>query len=154
MIIMKQDLVSYSHGVGRLYAHIRFKTKYCHKVFEKEPDFREECEKIFYDIAKDNNIDIGIPGFDDNHMHMIVDIGLKSIPEIKKLFKGTSGRKLFRQFPEVKKKYFWGSGLWARSIYFYGVGRDKESMERYMEKQKFFKRKLPKQQTILTRFAA
>ena len=70
------------------------------------------------------------------------------------LFKGTSGRKLFQQFPEVKKKYFWGSGLWARSIYFYGVGRDKESMEKYMEKQKFFNRKLPKHQTTLGKFAS
>jgi hypothetical protein len=78
---MKQDLISYSHGVGRLYAHIRFKIKYCHKVFEKEPEFRYACEKLFYEIAYQNQIDI---------------------------------------------EYFWGSGLWARSIYFYGVGRDKK----------------------------
>ena len=114
---MKQNLVKYGHGIGRLYAHIRFKTKYTHKVFEKEPEFRAACEKIFYKIAEDNKIDIGIPGFDDNHMHMVVDIGLKSIPQMKKLFKGTSGRKLFQQFPEVKKKYFWGSGLWSPVTY-------------------------------------
>src|SRR3989338_10123378 len=134
---MKQDLLKYSHGVGRLYAHIRLKTKYCNKVFEKEPKFREACEKIFYEIADENNLEIGVPGFDDNHMHMIVDVGLTSIPYIKKLFKGTSGRKLFQQFPEIKRKYFWGSGLLARSIYFYGVGRDKKQMEAYVAKQKF-----------------
>jgi putative transposase len=151
---MKQNLVKYGHGVGRLYAHIRFKTKYTHKVFEKEPEFRESCEKIFYEIAKENNIDIGIPGFDDNHMHMVVDIGLKSIPQIKKLFKGTSGRKLFQQFPEVKRTYFWGSGLWARSIYFYGVGRDKKQMEDYIAKQKFAKKiiKIDKNQKTLLAF--
>jgi putative transposase len=136
---MKQNLTRYSHGVGRLYAHIRFKTKYSHKVFEKEPEFRDACEKIFYEIAKKNNIDIGIPGFDDNHIHMVVDIGLKSIPYIKKLFKGISGRRLFQQFPEIKKKYFWGSGLWARSVYFFGVGRDKKQMEEYVAKQRFAK---------------
>jgi len=43
---MNQDFVRYSHGVGKLYAHIRFKTKYCNKVFEKEPEFREECEDV------------------------------------------------------------------------------------------------------------
>jgi len=41
------------------------------------------------------------------------------------------------KFPEVKRKYFWGSGLWAKSIYFYGVGRDKKQMEDYIAKQKF-----------------
>ena len=134
---MKTNLKKYGHGLGRLYAHLRFKTKYSHKVFEREPNFREACEKIFYEIAEENNIDIGIPGFDDNHMHMVVDIGLKSIPYIKKLFKGTSGRKLFQQFPAIKQKYFWGSGLWARSVYFFGVGRDKKQMEEYVAKQKF-----------------
>jgi putative transposase len=151
---MKQDLVIYSHGVGRLYAHIRFKTKYCHNVFQKEPEFREACEKIFYEIAEENKIDIDIPGFDDNHVHMIVDIGLKSIPDIKKIFKGTSGRKLLQQFPEIKKKYFWGSGLWARSVYFYGVGRDKKQMEEYVAKQKFARRivKVNKHQKTLFAF--
>jgi len=149
---MKQDLVKYSHGVGRLYAHIRFKTKYCHKVFAKEPEFRSACEKMFYEIASENGIDIGVPGFDEDHMHMIVDLGLRSVPEIKKLFKGTSGRKLFKQFPEVKKKYFWGSGLWARSVYFYGVGRDKKQMEAYVAKQKFARKFIDSHQRILTVF--
>ena len=150
---MKQNLVKYGHGVGRLYAHVRFKTKYCCKVFEKEPSFRKACEKIFYDIGKQHNIDVGIPGFDDNHMHMIVDIGIKSIPQIKKIFKGTSARKLFQQFPEIKKKYFWsGKGLWSRSIYFYGVGRDKIVMEKYVAKQKFTKKTIidKHQQTLST----
>lgn len=150
---MKQDLVRYSHGVGRLYAHVRFKTKYCHKVFEKHPEFREACEKMFYEIGEDKSIRLDAVGFDDNHVHFITDVGLKSIPYIKKTLKGTTGRKLLKQFPEIKKKYFWGSGLWARSIYFYGVGRDKKSMEKYIAKQKFFKRELPKDQTTLASFA-
>jgi putative transposase len=152
---MRQNLKKYGHGVGRLYAHIRFKTKYCCKVFEKEPVFREACEKLFYEIAEQHNIDIGIPGFDDNHMHMIVDIGIRSIPEIKKIFKGTSGRKLFQQFPDIKRKYFWSNtGLWGRSVYFYGVGRDKVAMEKYIAKQKFAKRttKDKYQQTLFSDF--
>ena len=151
---MKQDLIISGHGVGILYAHIRFKTKYCNKVFEKEQNFREACEKIFYEIAEQNGIDIGIPCFNDNHLHMIVSVGLKSIPDIKDIFKGASGRKLFQQFPEVKKKYFWGSGLWARTIYFYVVGRDKEKMENYIAKQKFAKKliKIDKHQKTLIAF--
>lgn len=148
---MNYNIVKYGHGVGRLYAHVRFKTKFSHKVFEKEPLFREACEKLFYEIAQQHGIDIGVPGFDDNHIHMVVDVGLRSISEIKKLFKGTSGRKLFEQFPEIKKKYFWGTGLWARSIYFYGVGRDKKQMEAYVAKQKFSHR-FDKKQAVLTAF--
>ncbi len=105
---MKQDLATYGHGVSRLYAHVRFKTKYCHKVFEKKTAFREACEKIFYEIAETNGIDTGVPGFDEDHMHVIVDVGLRSIPEIKKLFKGTSGRKLFQQVSRSEKEVFLG----------------------------------------------
>ena len=52
--------------------------------------------------------------------------------------KGVSGRKLLQRFPEIKKKYFWGSGLWSGTKYVYSVGRDKKDIERYVAKQKYF----------------
>jgi REP element-mobilizing transposase RayT len=36
--------------------------------------------------------------------------------------KGNSGYRLPREFPYLKHKYFWGSGLWSPVYYFDGVG--------------------------------
>jgi REP element-mobilizing transposase RayT len=43
-------------------------------------------------------IDIQEIGFDKDHVHIIVDIGLYSIVEVAKKLKGVSGYKLLRAF--------------------------------------------------------
>ena len=69
---------------------------------------------------------------------MIIDLGKYSEPELRKLFKGTSGFRLLKQFPEIKQKYFWGSGLWGRQYYCYSIGSDMKVLKNYIRKQKFF----------------
>lgn len=53
---------------------------------------------------------------------MLVDIGLRTRPEIAKLLKGYTAKKLFQKFPELKKPKweggkFWNSGFWNPSYY-------------------------------------
>ena len=150
---MKQELVRRSSSIGVLDAHLSFKIKYCHEVFEYE-EIREECNKIFDEVAEKYKIDIKKKGFDENHVHMVVDIGIMKIPEIAKLFKGTSGRKILKKFPKIKKKYFYGSGLWSPAVYFHGVGRDFNQMVKYTQKQKFAEKPDKARQTSLDLFAS
>jgi len=123
--------------LSRIYAHMSYKTKYCHNVFENK-DFREACGECFKEISEEYSIDMLSLGFDANHIHFISDLGKYSEPELRKIFKGISGHKLLKQFPEIKKKYFWGSGLWGRQYYCYSIGSDMRVLQRYIKKQKFF----------------
>ena len=132
-----RDIKKYSHGLSSIYAHISYKVKYCHKVFVLK-DFREACETCFREIAENYKVSIISIGFDLDHIHMISDLGKYSEPQLRKFFKGISGKKLLEQFPEIKKKYFWGSGLWSGTKYVYSVGRDKFAIEKYVAKQKYF----------------
>lgn len=151
---MKNELVRRSSSIGVLDVHLSFKIKYCHKIFEFE-DVREECNKIFDEVAKEYNINLKKKGFDENHIHMVLDLGLMKIPELAKLFKGTSGRKLLKKFPAIKKKYFYGSGFWSPAVYFHGVGRDFEQMVKYTSKQKFAESHVSRiNQTTLSLFAS
>ncbi|MBI5061759.1 MAG: transposase, partial [Candidatus Aenigmarchaeota archaeon] len=52
-----------------------------------------------------------------------------------KWFKGTSGRKLLKEFPEIKRKYFWGSGFWGSQSYIDSVGRNPEIIKNYVKNQ-------------------
>ena len=115
---MKLNPVRYSSAVGEVWAHFMFKVKYCHNIFD---DFgcRNACHGLFlkalrnYGIrCKDNEI-----GFDSNHVHMALDLGIKSKPQISKELKGFVGRKFLELFPDIKKKFFWDSGLWSRASY-------------------------------------
>ena len=134
---MNKDLVSYSHAQIRIWVHVSLKTKYAHDVFDIR-EFREACQKMMIEIFKEYGIEHDIIGFDNNHFHTIIDLALRSAPELIKILKGVSGKKLLKQFPEIKKKYFYGSGLWSRTKYVYSVGRNKKDIEKYVAKQKYF----------------
>lgn len=120
---MKFNPVRYSSQVGEVWAHFMFKVKYCHPIFDNFA-YRNACHGLFiqalrkYEIrCKDDQI-----GFDSNHVHTLLDLGIKSKPEIAKKIKGYIGRKFFKLFPELKKSKkeggkFWGSGLWSPASY-------------------------------------
>lgn len=123
-----------SSSIGRHEMHISFKTKYCHEVFEYE-QVRELCMHIFLETAEEMKIDLSEIGFDKNHAHMDIDIGLLSVVDIAKKFKGRSGRKILRVFPWIKKKYFWGSGFWSPVVYFDSVGNNRDYIRKYVRDQ-------------------
>ena len=124
-----------SHSISRLEAHVSYKVKYCHKVFDFV-EVKNRCEEIFREVAGELRIEITEVGFARDHAHM--DIAYPqtlSICEIDKKFKGTSGRKLLEEFPAIKKKYFWDSGFWGRQKYADSVGREPEAIRNYVKNQ-------------------
>ena len=134
---MKRDTVKYAHGLSRIWVHISFKAKYCHPIFDFK-EIREECQNIIKEISDTKSIEIYTIGFDNNHLHLITDLGKYSEPNLRKLFKGTTGKKLLEKFSWLKQKYFWGSGLWGRQYYCYSIGSDIRVLNKYVQKQKFF----------------
>lgn len=130
---MMRDSKKYAHGISREWVHVSFKAKYCHNIFTYAY-VREECKKIFFEVAKNYDIGIKSMGFDKNHVHMVNDLGKYSKPELRKIFKGTSGKRLLKKFPLIKKKYFWGSGLWGRQYYCYSIGSDMRVLNKYVSK--------------------
>ncbi len=61
---------------------------------------------------------------------------MHSRPVAAKLLKGYVAKKLFQHFPELKKKYFLGSGLWNPS-YYLDTARDLKNLLKYINKQKY-----------------
>ena len=114
--------------------HIGFKVKYCHEIFEYK-EVESLCRYIFLKTAEELDIEIQELGFDKNHVHMIVDIGLKSIPEVAKYLKGRSGYKILKAFPWLKRKYFWKSGLWNPATYFDSLGNNERRLRNYVKQQ-------------------
>ena len=55
-------------------------------------------------------------------MHLFLSAPPSTAPaQIAHTLKGTTARKVFQQFPEIKK-YLWGGALWSRSYYVGSVG--------------------------------
>ena len=147
---MEKDTVSYAHAQYRIWIHLSLKVKYTHEVFEIR-EFREACQDLMIEIFEKHKIEYDTIGFDSNHFHVILDMALWKVSDLVKVIKGTSGKKLLKKFPGIKKKYFYGSGFWSGTKYVYSIGRDKESIRKYVAKQRFFR--VTKDQTTLLEFA-
>jgi len=129
------NLISYSSSIGRLELHISFKVKYCHKIFNMN-HIAARCREIFLEVAKKNRIAITEIGFDQDHVHMVMLLNPSmSVSQMAKVLKGTSGRKLLQEFPYMKRKYFWGSGLWSPVVYFDSIGQDPAYISDYVRSQ-------------------
>ena len=131
---MRNDLTRRSSSIGRHLMHVSFKVKYCHKIFEYK-EVESLCKHIFLKTAEDIGIDIQELSFDKDHAHMIVDIGLKSIPEVAKYLKGRSGYKILKALPWLKRRYFWGSGMWNPATYFDSLGNNENRLRNYVKQQ-------------------
>ncbi len=125
-----------SSCVGNSWCHAMFKIKYCHKIFSNK-EVRTFVAELFFLISATRDMPIKTIGFDDDHVHLEVNIKLKSKPEAAKIFKGITGKKILENFPEIKKKFFWGSGFWNPAYLMDNIGSNEESVREYILNQKY-----------------
>ncbi len=129
------EFVRGSSSITRLEFHVSYKVKYCHEVFDFV-EVKQRCQEIFFEVAALYRIQIIEMGFDGDHVHMDIQIRhTHRTCDVDKWFKGTSGAKLLKEFPNIKKKYFWGSGFWGKQTYWDAVGRDPEIIKNYVRNQ-------------------
>ena len=155
----KENPVRYSSAVGEAWLHAMFKIKYCHPIFD-DVVYREAMHTLLLEAAYEHEIVLGEVGFDNNHVHFMVDVGMYKREGVAKLLRGYTAKKFFEFFPELKRPrheggLFWKSGLW-NPAYFMGSPRDVEGTIRYIRKQKYG-RSSPlhdRQQTTLAGFAS
>jgi putative transposase len=125
----------HSSSVGRNVLHLSFKTKYCHNVFNF-PEVQKRCEEIFREVCEKRRWVLREIGFDQDHVHITIDAGTKGPEDVAKALKGTTGKKLLKEFPYIKKTYFWGSGFWSPTIFFDSLGeRTITDMDAYARNQ-------------------
>jgi len=136
-MVLKFNPVRQSSAVGESWHHFSFKVKYCHPIFDIT-EVREECHRLLIEAFERNEIRYKEIGFDNNHVHGIIDIGNYSRPEVAKKVRGYVSKKLLERFPEIKRKYFYGSGLWNPAYFMDSVGKDMEFMQNYVRNQRYF----------------
>ncbi len=137
---MEFNPTRYSSAVGEVWVMATFKTKYCNKVFDIRA-VRELTEALINEAFQLYEITCQKLSFDSDHVHMLIDMGIYSKPEIAKKLKGYVSKNLFRLMPWLKNDkcdggYFWGSGLWNPAYDIRSVN-DIDFYKRYLDKQKY-----------------
>ena len=78
-----------------------------------------------------------------DHVHLLVKVPPKvSISKLMGTVKGRTALQVFRQFPYLKQKPYWGNHFWAKGYCVDTVGVDAEMIRKYVKYQKKNERQL------------
>ncbi|MFH1409664.1 MAG: transposase [Nanoarchaeota archaeon] len=132
---MRSNPTRYSSAVGSIWVMATFKVKYCHKVFDIVA-VRQLCDALLHEAFVLYRVDCKKLAFDSDHVHMILDMGLYGKIELAKKLKGFVAKKMFELMPWLKRKKFWGSGLWNPAYDIRSIN-DMDFYSRYLDKQKY-----------------
>ena len=70
-----------------------------------------------------------------DHIHLLVSIPPKvSVSEMGTL-KGKLAIKLFKSYPQLKHKPYWGNHFWSRGYFVNTVGMNEDIIRRYVRQQ-------------------
>jgi putative transposase len=131
----KQAWTSSTGCVYNIGYHLVWSTKYRKQVLTGE--IESSLKGIFSDLSKQNGFQIQEMEVMPDHCHLFISCHPKVAPSnIVKILKGSSARKLFIQFPKIKKN-LWGWHLWNPSYYIGTVGdMSKDVVLKYIQNQK------------------
>ncbi len=121
-----------SHVVYKCDYHIVWTPKYRYGVLFGEVkslvenDIRMLCDRKSVEVTELNvRID---------HVHVVVSIPPKiSVSTLMGTLKGKLAIKLFKSYPKLKQKPYWGNHFWSRGYFVTTVGVDEEIIRRYVK---------------------
>ena len=83
----------------------------------------------------------------NDHIHLVVSIPPKvSVSQMMGILKGKLAIKLFKSYPKMKQKPYWGNHFWARGYFVSTVGIDEDVIKRYVKHQEKEERQMEEQQ--------
>lgn len=123
-----------SHVVYKCDYHIVWVPKYRFRVLTGaikdlvEHDIRVLCEWQKCEVSE-LNVQL-------DHIHLLVSVPPRiSISKLLGVLKGKMAIKLFKSYPELKRKPYWGNHFWARGYFVSTVGLDEDMIKRYVKYQ-------------------
>ena len=123
-----------SHVYYKCDFHIIFVPKYRYKVLDGlvktlvEHDIRLICEWKDVEVQELN--------VQKDHVHLVCSIPPKiSVSDFMGILKGKLAIKLFKSYPEFKKRPYWGNHFWTRGYFVSTIGLDADMIRRYVKYQ-------------------
>ena len=134
-----------SHVIYKCEYHIVWVPKYRLRILKGElkdlvvSDINKLCEWKGCEVMELN--------VQEDHIHLLVSVPPKvSISYLMGVLKGKIAIKLFKSYPKLKKKPYWGNHFWARGYFVNTVGLDEEMIKKYVKHQEKKEKKVEDQQ--------
>ncbi len=123
-----------SHVIWHCQYHIVWVPKYRYKVLKGK--IGEEVRKTIIVQSERLGCEIVELNVQVDHVHLLIKVPPKvSISALMGVMKGKSAIRVFRKFPELKQRPYWGNHFWAEGYCVDTVGLDSEMIQKYVKYQ-------------------
>jgi len=130
---MKREYRKSPHVVYDIKYHFVFCPKYRYRVLKGE--LKRRVQLRICEICEELDILMVEGEICEDHIHMCLSVPPKySASYVMKKIKGKTAEMVFREFPEIKKRY-WGQHFWSRGYFVSTVGIDEETIKKYIQNQ-------------------
>ena len=134
-----------SHVIYKCDYHIVWVPKYRFRILTGE--IKQFVENDIRMLCEWKNCDIHELSVQNDHIHLVVSIPPKlSVSEMMGILKGKLAIKLFKSYPKMKQKPYWGNHFWARGYFVSTIGIDEEVIKRYVKYQEQEEKQIETQQ--------
>jgi putative transposase len=130
-----------SHVIWHCQYHIVWVPKYRYRVlkgrvgFEVSTSIRVYCGRLGCEVVE--------MSVQPDHVHVIVKVPPKiSISQLMGTIKGKTALQVFRKYPYLKEKPYWGNHFWAKGYCVDTVGVNAEMIRKYVKYQEDKERNL------------
>jgi putative transposase len=123
-----------SHSVYDATYHLVWCPK-CRRDIFKTEEIRGRAGEMFREIGEEYGIEFEELEVSEDHVHLLVSFPpSRSIGEVVRILKSLSGRRLFREFPGLRRRMWsgevWEDGYFARTV---GERMTSEVVRRYIK---------------------
>ena len=123
-----------SHVVYKCDYHIVWTPKYRYRVLFGE--VKSLVEKDIRMLCEWKGVEIMELNVQIDHIHVVCSIPPKvSVSGLMGTLKGKLAIKLFKSYPKLKEKPYWGNHFWSRGYFVTTVGIDEDIIRRYVKYQ-------------------
>ncbi len=123
-----------SHVIYYHVYHIVWTPKYRYRILTGSlKEFVEESIRMLCEWKKVEILELNIQ---EDHIHIVVFVEPKlSISEMMGIIKGKTAIKIFKSYPGLKKKPYWGNHFWSRGYCSSTIGLDEDKIRKYVKYQ-------------------
>ena len=123
-----------SHSIYHCNYHIVWTPKYRYRILRDL--LADIVEDKIRTISEWKEVEVLELNVQPDHIHLVCSIPPKlSISSYMGIVKGKTAILLFKNFPRLKKKLYWGNHFWSRGYYVSTVGLNEATIAKYVREQ-------------------
>ena len=123
-----------SHVIYRCTYHIVWTPKYRYRILEGL--VKELLSKDIPMLLEWKSSEMVEMNIQKDHVHLIASVPPKiSISQLIETLKGKTAIKIFKSYPQLRTKPYWGNHFWAKGYCVDTIGLDEDKIKKYVKYQ-------------------